>query len=146
MFEQFRTFCDKKNISKHLIILYTLQQNSVAERKHRTLLDMVWSMMAQANLPISYWRNIFLTVAYILNHVPSKTVPSNRYELLNDERVNIDNLHPGGCVANIYTSSHPNVKLGRKGKKYIFIRYSTLSKGSVFMSEEATRRVIEIES
>ena len=31
---------------------------------------MVRSMMAQANLPISYWENVLLTVAYILNRVP----------------------------------------------------------------------------
>ena len=44
----------KKGIKRQLMIPYTPQQNSVAERQNRTLLDMIWSMMAHANRPISF--------------------------------------------------------------------------------------------
>jgi len=54
----------------------TPQQNGIAERKNRTLLDMVKSMMAHANLPISFWGDVLLTATYILNRVPSKSVPA----------------------------------------------------------------------
>ena len=52
--EEFKTLCDEKGIEYQLSIPITPQQNGVAERRNRTLLDMVRSMMAQANLPISY--------------------------------------------------------------------------------------------
>lgn len=42
---------------------------------------MVRSMMAQANLPVTFWGDALLTAAYILNRVPSKSVPSTPYEL-----------------------------------------------------------------
>ena len=52
--EQFKKFCDEKGIARQLAIPYTPQQNGATERRNRTLFDMVRSMMAQANLPISF--------------------------------------------------------------------------------------------
>ena len=48
---------------------------------------MVRSMMMQANLSISFWGDALLTTAYILNQVPSKSVPSTPYELWNNEKL-----------------------------------------------------------
>jgi transposase InsO family protein len=44
--EQFKKICEEKGIARQLTIHYTPQQNGVAERKNRTLFDMVRSMMA----------------------------------------------------------------------------------------------------
>ena len=54
---------------------YTQQQNGVAKRRNRTLLNMVWFIMAQGNLIISFLGDALLSVAYIINWVPSKLVP-----------------------------------------------------------------------
>ena len=51
--DMFKDYCEEKGITRHLTIPYTPQQNGVAERRNRTLLDMVRSIMAQANLSIS---------------------------------------------------------------------------------------------
>jgi transposase InsO family protein len=79
--EQFKELCDEKGIMRQLTMPRTPQQNGVAERRNRTLLEMVRSIMEQANLPISYWGDAILAAAYILNQVPSKSVPSTPYEL-----------------------------------------------------------------
>ena len=52
--DEFKQLCDNKGISRQLTIPRTPQQNGVAERRNRTLLEMVRSMMAQANLPITF--------------------------------------------------------------------------------------------
>jgi hypothetical protein len=52
--EQFKQLCENKGIHRQLTIPGTPQQNGVVERRNQTLLDMVRSMMAQANLPISF--------------------------------------------------------------------------------------------
>nr|GEZ84735.1 retrotransposon protein, putative, Ty1-copia subclass [Tanacetum cinerariifolium] len=52
----------------------TPQLNDVAERRNRTLLDMVRSMMCQATLPVSFWGYALETAAHILNLVPTKKV------------------------------------------------------------------------
>ena len=73
---------------------YTPQQNGVAEKRNQTLLEMVRSMMVQANLPISYWGDALLTAAYILNRVPSKSVSSTAYELWTNKKPDLNNLQP----------------------------------------------------
>jgi len=52
--EMFKQFCNEKEIKRQLVIPYTLQQNSVAERRNRTFLDMVRAIMTHANLRISF--------------------------------------------------------------------------------------------
>lgn len=87
-----------------------------------------------------------LTAAYILNRVPSKSVPSTPYELWNGIKPNLGYFHPWGCATYIHNTSHEYGKLGHRGKKCIFIRYSKYSKGFVFIGEKTNGRVTAIES
>ena len=59
----------------------TPQQNGVAERRNRTLLNMVRSMLSYSTLPVSFWGYALQTAMYILNDVPSKSVPQTPHEL-----------------------------------------------------------------
>ncbi|KAL0361243.1 UNVERIFIED_CONTAM: hypothetical protein Sradi_3808800 [Sesamum radiatum] len=59
----------------------TPQLNGVAERRNRTLLDMVWSMMSFTEQPPSFWGYALETAAKLLNIAPSKSVPQTPYEL-----------------------------------------------------------------
>ena len=79
--EQFKELCSEKCIIRQLTMPFTPQQNGVAERRNRTLMDMVRSMMAQASLPISFWGDALLTAAYLLNRVPSKSIELTPCEL-----------------------------------------------------------------
>ncbi|KAL1192003.1 Retrovirus-related Pol polyprotein from transposon TNT 1-94 [Cardamine amara subsp. amara] len=51
----------------------TPQWNGVSERRNRTLLDMVRSMMSHTDLPLSFWGYALETSAFTLNRVPSKS-------------------------------------------------------------------------
>ena len=66
--------CNDKSILRQLTTPRTPQQNGVSEQRNRTLLEMVRSMMAQANLLIQYWGDALMTAAYILNRVSSKSI------------------------------------------------------------------------
>jgi hypothetical protein len=57
------------------------QQNGVAERRNRTLMYMVKSMLSYSTLPIGLWMEALKTVIHILNRVPSKSVSKILYEL-----------------------------------------------------------------
>ena len=87
-----------------------------------------------------------LNVAYILNRVPSKSVPSTPYELWNDEKPDLGNLHPWECAAYVHNNSHQYGKLDPRGKKCIFIRYSELFKRIVFVGEETDGMVTKSKS
>ena len=131
----FKAYCDENGIARQLTILYMPQQNGVAERMNRTLLDMVRSMVAQAKLPISFWGDALMTTAYILNIVPSKSIPSTPYELWKCVKPGLNIKRPWGCATYLHNVSHEYGKLCPKRKKCIFIRYSGSSKGYIFLGE-----------
>ena len=58
-----------------------LQWNGVSKRRNQTLLDMVRSMMSQADLPTSFWGYALETTAFLLNRTPTKVVEKTPYKL-----------------------------------------------------------------
>ncbi|GJW80710.1 retrotransposon protein, putative, ty1-copia subclass [Tanacetum coccineum] len=60
---------------------YTPQHNGVSERRNRTLLDMVRSMMNLKTLPKSFWGYALEIAARILNMVLTKKVDRTPYEI-----------------------------------------------------------------
>ncbi|KAA0048103.1 gag/pol protein [Cucumis melo var. makuwa] len=82
---QFQDYLIEHEIQSQLSTPNTPQQNSVSERRNRTLLDMVRFMMSFAQLPDSFWGYALETAIYILNNVPSKSeaqiaIPDNGIE------------------------------------------------------------------
>jgi transposase InsO family protein len=142
----FKGYCEEKGIKRHLTVPHTPQQNGVAERRNRTLLDMVRSMMAQANLPISFWGDALLTATYILNRVPSKSVLSTPYELSNGRKPQLDHLRPWGSAGYVHNPTHKYEKLGPRAIKMVFIRYSEHSKGYVMYGEHPDGGMKEVDS
>ncbi|KAL4325263.1 hypothetical protein GQ457_11G002710 [Hibiscus cannabinus] len=61
-------------------------QNGVAERRNRTLMDMVRSMLSGSKLPKSLWVEALKMVVYILNRVPTKAIPKTPFELFKGYR------------------------------------------------------------
>ena len=55
----------------------TPQQNGVSERRNRTLMDMVRSMLSKLTVPVSLWMHALKTAMYLLNRVPSKAVQTH---------------------------------------------------------------------
>ncbi|GAB2297497.1 hypothetical protein Dimus_038475 [Dionaea muscipula] len=60
---------------------HTPQQNGVSERRNRTLINMVRSMILRSGLPTFLWGEALKTANYICNRTPSKVVPSTPFEL-----------------------------------------------------------------
>ena len=91
----FKSFCKDHGIRRHYTMPYSPQSNGVAERRNQTLLDIVRSMMANANLSTSFWGDALLTAAYILNRVPSKSVSKTPYEIWTCIKLDLTHLCPG---------------------------------------------------
>nr|GEY26856.1 hypothetical protein [Tanacetum cinerariifolium] len=72
MSQEFLDHLKEHGIIAHRTPPYTPQINGVSERRNRTLLDMVRSMMSQTTLPKSFWDYALETAARILNMVPTK--------------------------------------------------------------------------
>ena len=108
----------------------TPQWNGVSERRNRTLLDMVRSMMSQADLPNSFWGHALETAAFTLNRVPSKSVQKTPYEIWSGRRPNLSFMKIWGCDA--YVKRQSSDKLGPKSQKCLFVGYPKETKGYYF--------------
>ena len=72
--KEFLRFCRENGIHKQFTARYTPQQNGVAERKNRTIMDMARSMLKEKHLPNDYWADVVHCAMYILNRCPTKSV------------------------------------------------------------------------
>jgi hypothetical protein len=73
------------------------QQNRVAERCNRTLMDIIHSMLSYSTLPVELWMEALKTTAHILNRVPTKSVPKTPYELWFGKKPMLNYLRVWGC-------------------------------------------------
>ena len=77
----FAKFLQENGIVAQYTMTGSPDQNGVAERRNRTLLDMVGSMLSSSKLPRFLWTRALKTTVYILNQVPTKVVLKMPFEL-----------------------------------------------------------------
>ncbi|KAL4281419.1 hypothetical protein GQ457_03G015150 [Hibiscus cannabinus] len=111
----------------------TPQWNGVSERRNRTLLDMVRSMMSHTDLPTSFWGYALETSAFTLNRVPSKSVQKTPHEMWNTKHPNMSFMKIWGCKA--YVKHQMSTKLEPKSEKCTFVGYPKETKGYYFYND-----------
>ena len=83
-------YCDEVGIKHEVSATYTPQQNGVVERKNRTLITLVRTMLDEYNTPEALWVEAINTACYASNHLfLQKFLGKTPYELLNGKRPNI---------------------------------------------------------
>ncbi|CAN6573251.1 unnamed protein product [Malus baccata var. baccata] len=108
----------------------TPPHNGVSERRNRTLMNMVRSMMSSADIPISFWGYALHTVAYLLNAVPSKSVPQTPYEIWYGKKPSLKHVKIWGCTT--YVKKQDAGKLEARSVKCYFVRYPKQTYGYEF--------------
>nr|GEW59110.1 hypothetical protein [Tanacetum cinerariifolium] len=77
-------FCSQKGIKREFSNARTPQQNGVAERRNRTLIEAARTMLADAKLPVTFWAEAVNTACYVQNRVlVNKSQNKTPYELFN---------------------------------------------------------------
>ncbi|GJV15738.1 retrotransposon protein, putative, ty1-copia subclass [Tanacetum coccineum] len=97
--QEFKDYLKACEIVQQLTPPYTPQHNGVSERRNRTLLDMVRSMMNLTTLPLSFWDYALESATRIINMVPTKKVDKTPYELWYGKVPNLSYLKVLGCEA-----------------------------------------------
>ena len=90
------------------------QSNGVAERKNRTLKEMMNAMLISSGLPQNMWREAILTANYLLNKVPKKKIEKTLYELWKGRKPSYNYLRIWGCLAKVAVPTPKKVKFGPK--------------------------------
>jgi len=71
---KFFEFCATNGIHHQLTAAYTPQQNGVARRKNRTIMNMVRSLLTSRQVPKTFWPAVVNWAVYILNRSPMLAV------------------------------------------------------------------------
>ncbi|GJS53857.1 putative RNA-directed DNA polymerase [Tanacetum coccineum] len=128
--QEFKDYLKANGIVQQLTPPYTPQHNGVSERRNRTLLDMVRSMMNLTTLPLSFWDYALESATRILNMVPTKKVDKTPYEMWYGKVPNLSYLKVWGCEALVKRDT-PD-KLEQRSVKCIFIGYPKETMGYYF--------------
>jgi transposase InsO family protein len=72
--QDFNDFCKENGIKRQLTAAYAPQQNGVAERKNRTIMNLVRSMLSEKKIPQTFWPEAVNWMIYILNRSPTLAV------------------------------------------------------------------------
>lgn len=121
----------------------TPEQNGVAERRNRTLIDMVRSIMSNSTLPEFLWGEALKTAVHILNRVPSKVVPKTPYELWVGRKPTLNYIHVWGCPAEAKIFNPQIKKLDSKTISCNFIGYPERSKAFRFYCHGQGPKIVE---
>ncbi|GJU00356.1 putative ribonuclease H-like domain-containing protein [Tanacetum coccineum] len=121
--------CGEKGIKRDYSNPRTPQQNGVAERKNRTLIEAARTMLADSKLPTMFWTEAVSTACYVLNRV-SITNPHNKtpYELISGKVPQIGHLKPFGCQVTILNTSDYLGKFEGKADEGYLVGYAPNSK------------------
>ncbi|KAJ9536381.1 LOW QUALITY PROTEIN: hypothetical protein OSB04_un000441 [Centaurea solstitialis] len=124
-----KTFFDRKGISQNFSSVRTPQQNGVAERRNRTLIEAARSMLSEANLATQFWAEAINTACYTQNRsLIVKRFRRTAYKLFRNRKPSIEHLHIFGCVCYILNNKDNLGKFDSKSDDGIFLGYSSISK------------------
>ena len=110
------------------------QQNGVAERKNRTLLEIARALMFEAHVPSHFWPEAIASATYLTNRLPSKSLRFKTPLDILQNHFNIPSTHSlppriFGCVVYVHLPKPVRHKLEPRVVKCIFVGYGVHQKG-----------------
>ncbi|GAU15733.1 hypothetical protein TSUD_235460 [Trifolium subterraneum] len=125
----FNEFCKTKGIKRQLTTAYTPQQNGVSERKNRTLLNIVRSVLACRNVPKSFWPEALKWAAYVMNRSPTSSVRDmTPEEAWSGVKPSVKHFRTFDCLAYAHVPDSHRKKLDNKSIKCVLLGISDESK------------------
>ncbi|KAG8486650.1 hypothetical protein CXB51_020037 [Gossypium anomalum] len=138
--DEFNRLCKSEGIVRHLTVRHTPQQNGVAERMNRTIMEKVRCMLSNANLPKSFWAEAASTACFLINRSPSVAIEKKTpQEVWSGNPANYSDLKIFGCPAYAHVN---NGKLEPRSIKCVFLGYKAGVKGYKLWCPENRKVVI----
>ncbi|GJS79137.1 ribonuclease H-like domain-containing protein [Tanacetum coccineum] len=120
----------------------TPQQNRVAERRNRTLIEAARTMLADSKLPTTFWPKVVNIACYVQNRVlVVKPYNKNPYELFHGRTPTLSFMRPFGCPVTILNTKDHLGKFDSKADEGFFVGYSLNSKA--FRVFNSRTRIVE---
>ncbi|GJT02846.1 putative ribonuclease H-like domain-containing protein [Tanacetum coccineum] len=127
--KEMNQFCEMKGILRQYSVARTPQQNGVAERRNRTLIEAARTMLADSKLPTTFWAEAVNTACYVQNRVlvvkPHNKTP---YELFHGRTPTLSFMRPFGYPVTILNTIDHLSRFNGKADEGFFVGYSLNSK------------------
>ncbi|KAJ7957455.1 Retrovirus-related Pol polyprotein from transposon TNT 1-94 [Quillaja saponaria] len=115
---EFNIFCETQGIRHPLTVPMTPQQNGVAERKNRTILNMARCLLKSKNMPKEFWAEAVSCAVYLSNRCPTKGVENQTHqEAWSGKKPNVSHLRIFGSIAYAHVPDQERSKLNDRSVK-----------------------------
>jgi histone deacetylase 1/2 len=71
-YHNLNAFFNKLGITHRVSCSHTHQQNGVAERKHRHIVETGLALLAHASVPFRFWSGALSTACFLINRLPTR--------------------------------------------------------------------------
>lgn len=138
---EFMSYCNDEGIIREVVPPYTPQQNGIAERKNRTIMNMVRTMLKGKNLPKELWGEAVSTAAYLLNRCLTKKLENiTPEEVWSGFKPSLSHLRVFGSVAFRHIPGQLRKKLDDKGEKLLLVGYHPT--GGYKLFDMSSKRIV----
>jgi histone deacetylase 1/2 len=129
-YHKLHRYFQRLGISHRVSCPHTSQQNGIAERKHRHLVETGLALLAHSSLPLRYWDEAFLTACYLINRMPTPVLQQDTpiFRLLKIQP-NYTFLRVFGCACWPSLRKYNARKLSFRSTMCVFLGYSPMHKG-----------------
>lgn len=129
--QEMEAFCKANSIRHQTSCANTPQQNGLAERRNKQILEIVRASLFDMKVPRQYWGEAVQSEAYLMNRTPSRVLNFKTPLQVVHEKLELiigPNLEPRvfGCSAYVHSNDG---KLEPRAKKCMFIGYADYKKG-----------------
>jgi histone deacetylase 1/2 len=126
----FHKFCEQNGMSFRFSCPHTSPQNGKAERKIRTINNMIRTLLAHASLPPSFWHHALQMATYLLNILPNKQLAlETPTTILYHKRPSYSHLKVFGCLCFPLIPSTTRNKLQPRSTPCVFLGYPSNHRG-----------------
>ena len=135
-YRKFEEAVRSQGIKVEFTTAYTPEENGVAERFNRTVIQMARAMLLWAELPQKFWGEAASTANYLRNMMPAgidKEKSPN--ELWTGSKPDVSHIRKFGCLCFVHIPKENRNKLDAVALKGIFVGYHSSTQVRVFNPE-----------
>lgn len=136
--KNFDDFLKKEGIQRRLTTPYTPEQNGIAERQNRTLVEMARCLLKQGNMPPRFWAEAINTAAYVRNRCSTKALNGETpHKIWTGKTPSIRYMRDFGSKVYVLKKKQQSGKFSSKADVGVMIGYSKESKAyRIWLLEE----------
>lgn len=126
--QEFDDFLKENGVQRRLTVTHTPEQNGVAERKNRTLVEMARCLLIQSGLSPAFWGEAINTANYIRNRCPTSLGGKTPFEIWTGKAPDVGYFREFGCQVYSLIREPNKGKFQSRSKKGVFVGYAENSK------------------